>query len=322
MSLCVVAIHTHPLDGFSHCVGYPIFSRIFDCVVRCAVPFFFLSSGYLLGKKTLQQPELTLSVIIARHLPKNIRQYLLWSAIYFPLAAYHLWQTGCTPVQGILRYLRGLIFIGENYNSWMLWYLLSSIYASLFILILLRLNCKPAFIALCGSFVYFFGLAVTWLANYWGQLPYFLQIVKNGISLTVTNGRIFTGFLYIPLGLLLSKKTPSAVLATGLLFFGFCGSYYIDGICRDLMFVISSIGFFSLVTKVKLKNSRIYPIMRQISTTVYFVHMYIWTGYYSLVYGRPTYGLDSFLFTVIISLCLSLLAIRFSGKLLTQNKTQ
>lgn len=45
--------------------------------------------------------------------------------------------------------------------------------------------------------------------------------------------------------------------------------------------------------------------MRKISTIVYFIHMYAWTGYYMLVYGTKTYGIDTFIATSVISVLIS-----------------
>ena len=47
MAFCVVAIHTCPLE---HC-DVIVINDIYDSFVSMAVPFFFLSSGFLLAKK-------------------------------------------------------------------------------------------------------------------------------------------------------------------------------------------------------------------------------------------------------------------------------
>ena len=47
MAVCVVAMHTKPLDGCSN----RIILSVYDSIVNCAVPFFFLASGYLLSVK-------------------------------------------------------------------------------------------------------------------------------------------------------------------------------------------------------------------------------------------------------------------------------
>lgn len=49
LSVCVVAIHTQPLFGMTSC--YP--TKLFEFFISCAVPFFFLTSGYFIELKNV-----------------------------------------------------------------------------------------------------------------------------------------------------------------------------------------------------------------------------------------------------------------------------
>ena len=53
----------------------------------------------------------------------------------------------------VLMYIRGFFFWGEQYNSWPLWYLLSTVYALMLILLLLRR--KLSYRGGCGLVWYF-----------------------------------------------------------------------------------------------------------------------------------------------------------------------
>lgn len=53
MAFCVIAIHTTPLKGIDNYIA----SRLYESVVSIAVPFFFLSSGYLIGRKIKNRKE-------------------------------------------------------------------------------------------------------------------------------------------------------------------------------------------------------------------------------------------------------------------------
>lgn len=64
---------------------------------------------------------------------------------------------------------------------------------------------------------------------------------------------------------------------------------------------VYSIALFLIRVQSNIKDSPRYVFARNISMVVYFIHMYIWTFYYSLVYKHKTYGLDSFLVTTIVS---------------------
>ena len=47
LSFCVIAIHVRPLVD----VNNEIICALFESFARCAVPVFFLASGYLLSRK-------------------------------------------------------------------------------------------------------------------------------------------------------------------------------------------------------------------------------------------------------------------------------
>ena len=47
MAIFVVAIHTHPFEGLSE----NVFIQFWNIIVRFAVPYFFIASGFLLFSK-------------------------------------------------------------------------------------------------------------------------------------------------------------------------------------------------------------------------------------------------------------------------------
>lgn len=147
MALCVVAIHTHPLEG----VTAPFVIKLYKIVVQCAVPFFFLATGYLLACR-MDWPYNSQASIqkLTVYLWKTVKLYLIWSLIYMPLAIYDYVHARFSLLKGTMLYLRGLFLLGEHYNSYILWYLLSTIYAVACIVICLRRNLSPWTI-LCGG---------------------------------------------------------------------------------------------------------------------------------------------------------------------------
>lgn len=66
------------------------------------------------------------------------------------------------------------------------------------------------------------------------------------------------------------------------------------GLIGNFSVIFYSVALFNIAKRVKLKDSKIYPSLRNYSTTMYFIHLYIWTFYYKIVYGTKTYGWDSF----------------------------
>ena len=71
------------------------------------------------------------------------------------------------------------------------------------------------------------------------------------------------------------------------------------------MLAACSVGVFMVAAGVKLKDSPVYTMLRQTGTITYFIHMYVWTAYYSLVYHQKTYGPDSFVCTVLCCFVIS-----------------
>ncbi len=306
LAFFVVAIHTSPLSE----VENPAIKNLFIAVTDCAVPFFFLSSGFLLANKA---KTITLNMdfkkIIIKHLFKTIKLYSLWYVIYTPLSVYYYITTNLSFSYSFLHYLRGFLIFGENYNSWMLWYLLSTIYALLFMIFLLNHKASLKTIFICGTAFFLLGLLITYFVNFSGPLPTHILFIQKIVSTLMVNGRIFTGFLYIPLGFLFAETKLPNILSASLFICGLFINFIFNGFIGDIALVMFSVGLFSIVSQIPLKNSPLYPILRNISTIIYFIHMYVWTLYYSLMYQKKTFGLDSFIVVCLVSTCFAIFII-------------
>lgn len=138
MAICVVAIHTEPL---AKCTNETVYV-MYESFVDMAVPFFFLAAGFLLQNKIELagcNSNIDQISIIKAYLIKIIKFYLIWSLVYLLLDVYHYVIVGQTNIiTWALLYIRGFFFIGQHYNSWQLWYLLSTIYALLLLIMLLK----------------------------------------------------------------------------------------------------------------------------------------------------------------------------------------
>ncbi len=174
MAICVVAIHTHPLEKCE----IDLANRVYTSFVEMAVPFFFISAGFLLGNKM----EIPFSGeknedIIKKYLLKIIKMYLIWTAVYFPLAAYHFISVDTEPLKAVIGYIRGFVFVGEQYNSWPLWYLPSSIYSLLLILFLVKRKKNIEYILCIGGLGFIASILITYLVGYNGSLPTPIYII-------------------------------------------------------------------------------------------------------------------------------------------------
>lgn len=83
---------------------------------------------------------------------------------------------------------------------------------------------------------------------------------------------------------------------------------------RAWLIAICGITLFGIVEQIKLKDSALYPVMRKMSTVLYFVHMYVWTFYYMAVYGEKTYGADNFFAVTAICMGIAMLYVGIKAK--------
>ena len=225
-----------------------------------------------------------------------------------PLAVYFFISSGTSPIKAVLSYIRGVLFIGENYNSCHLWYLLSTIYTLLLIYILLFKIKKSTIksLVLLSIVASVISAGVSALAGYEGEMPAILYGVQKLINYSVTNGQIFRGMIFIPVGMLLAKRQIPFIVNLIILFLGYISNLFIsNSTISNYVMIFTSIALFGVVEKIELKNSAIYPMLRSMGTTIYLTHMYVFTIYYAIAYGEKTYGLDSFLATSIIAALLS-----------------
>ena len=311
MAFCVVAIHTHPLE---HCT-ITFVNNIYDSFVKMAVPFFFLSSGFLLAQKFESSFAAQNNIAIVRkYLLKIIKMYVIWTIVYLPMAIYHYISSGNGILKSVLLYIRGFIFIGEQYNSWHLWYLLSTIYALALVLIFLYLKLSPNQVVIISSIVFLISIGIDYLSAYTGNSNTFIELLIKMIKVSIGSGRILTGFFYIPLGIVLSHSQPKLIVSWLMLILGYSLNVFVENsYLSSLLVAISSIGFFCVINSISLPDSIVYPFVRKMSTVTYFVHMYIWTFYYMLVYREKTYGIDCFLVTIAVCLALSAASVAVMG---------
>lgn len=317
MAFCVVAIHTGPFRAYSGTWGYTVFTHI----TQLAVPFFFLASGFLFARK-LNDPFSAQSNLpaIGAFLRRFVRLYIIWSAVYLPLALADPAIDGQSVGFICANYLRKLIFRGEHYNSWHLWYLLSVIYVVLLLRLLTRLHVPfPVTFGICCT-IYAVGLFLDWLNLQEGELPYVLFRLRQLLILTIVDGRILRGFLFVPIGMLLSRKVLRPVISCILLAGGFTVCCLTGGAIGELSLAVCVIGLFCLAQSLSLHDRRIYPFARQMSTVIYFIHMYVWTFLYWALFRTKTYSTPMFFLTSAVTAALAVLYVWLRGRVRTKRQ--
>lgn len=122
MAVCVVAIHTQPLYGIKSAVV----QRLFDTITSLAVLYFFSVSGFLLFSKidTDISSEKNIEVC-KKYLSRVLSLYVIWNIIYLPITIFEFKENNMSFARYVLDCIRGFLFIGQQFYSWQLWYLLS-----------------------------------------------------------------------------------------------------------------------------------------------------------------------------------------------------
>lgn len=265
MAFCVIAIHTLPLKD----VQNEDITRLFDTFVSLAVPFFFLSSGYFVEKKCEAGTEKLL--LLDKQIRKLIRYYIVWTLIYLPITIYGFVQSGNGFGKSVVLFFRNVIFQGENYDSWPLWYLLSSIYGFAVFKFIVKKGRKfegYSIIAICAAVILQAAVDFIMTANVSGnQLVDFLYIF---IEKTIGKGRIFSGTYYILIGALIARtkivgKRKIVFPAWGAAFFAAARWN------QSLVKIIMSILFFVFV--LMCDGPADGRKFRRTSTIMYYTHM-------------------------------------------------
>ena len=291
-SILVVMIHFQPTGTAQ------INHWIQNCFARIAVPFFFLSSGFFLYKKS--SPEHFEIQTTFSYIQKLIRLYLIWSVIYLPLTYLKYYHGDGKPLlHHIIDYCRRLLFTGTYFHFW---YFPALCLAVLLVSGLLTGKAKPFQIFGISIIFYLIGLAgqsyyglVRPLLNDAPDLLNFLKILRN-IAETTRNG-LHDGFLFVAGGMLcaygkirISARKSCILFVISMLLFA--GEFLLIqrlhwAYANDMyLFLIPTCIFLFLwVSQIMLPESGIYKQLRIMSSLVYYLHLFIGAGI-SMIYQK------------------------------------
>ena len=161
MAIFVIAVHTHPLIG----VNNTTVSKIYISIVYIAVPFFFIVSSYFLFIKVNEFNENKSKEIIISYIKKMVKLYIIWNIIFLPMAIYEYNKEGYSLIKSVMFYIRGFFLVGEHYYSWPLWYLLSTIYSAIFLLVLKKKNIKEKNILIVSTVIFILACIMNYLSD-------------------------------------------------------------------------------------------------------------------------------------------------------------
>lgn len=303
MMIVVISVHTGANYGCTNAVV----GRAYSVLTDLAVQSFFLISGFLLGirlKEPFSAPEN--QAVLRRYLKKTLKMYLVWMLLYSPLAIIHYIRHSTPFLKAVVLYLRGLLLMGEQYNSFQLWYLLSTIYALCLVLLLARRGASLKQTVFVGFLLLIPSIFLYWITGRRDSFTGTLGTIARILYLALGSGRLLLGAFYLPMGMLLAKRQIPRPVSGVLLIVGAALMAALPGTNMKIYFqAIAAVGLVSLLAGVSLPDSAVYPALRKMSIVGYLIHMYVYTIFYWLVYGQRTDGLVSFGATTAITLLIA-----------------
>ncbi len=292
MALCVVAIHTIPHIGLSGKTSFTAVTYFIDC----AVSFFFTAAGFLLGKKVLRVADKGEKCrILLDYALKMTKMYILWSVIYLPQVIYYYVTNHMKPGYCAWDFIRRFIFVGDNYNSYILWYLLSSIFGALFAALMLKADLNERTWIIVSVGMLSLSLGLTYIgSNTEANVLY--AGVGNFMRYTISNGRVLTGAGMIPLGMYLASRKIKLLPGIFTMIFGYILSF--TGIFGGIGLIVTAVGLFMISESIVLPDSPVWKWLRRLSQGIYFTHLWVWSIFYTVRFGEKSFGPETYLWVV------------------------
>ena len=258
MAFCVVAIHVAALSSYT-------MPHVLDFVVRLAVPFFLIATGFFIYPKLFSPNNPPRGKILFKY----IKMYLIWTAVYLPFAILYYMQIDLSFVDAVDDYLSSFILTGETPLAWHLLYL-HSLIVSLVVIIILSYS--KISIELLSFIVFVLSFILDLLIAF--DVPLFKGLISY---LGNYQNFIMTGLPALCLGGLINKyyKTvelllkPVAIIAVVLISLGL----YIAK-CHSYCILFSGLLFVVLMSSQQIRINAS-GLIRESSKYVFFLHLLV-----------------------------------------------
>lgn len=273
-AILIIVLHTGPFSSYSEILRFG-FRSIITVV---AVPFFFLTSGFLFCTKLNSLEEKDKSDYFKKYFKRLGLMYLLWSAVYFIFVAID-WAVNGFGVMDVLEYVRDFFFKGSYSTIWFLPALMTAVtvvyllrkkmsYEKIFLLAI------PFYIIACfGSSYYGISENLSVISDLYNIYFYIFDTIKNGILF---------GWIYVALGGIFSEKTFEEKPVK---YFVFSGVFYVlmagetvaqaflgwstNGVDTKFMLVPLTIYLFMFVMSLNIKSGPAFIWMRKLSLLMF-----------------------------------------------------
>ena len=278
MALFVVEIHTRPFRS------YQILERFVEGIDCIAVPFFFIVSGFfcfrVMSKEDCRDSFSKGIVRIQKFAFKLLRLYLIWTVIFLPVTVFGSILNKDGLLGALLLFVRGTVFVGENYYSWPLWYLLAGAIGFGLIYLFLRGGVSPKRTLAAAFGCLIIGFLITFIQGL-DSAPVFIALPVKLYTLIFGSSRngLFVGFFYISVGMifgLYSVKLSAIPLKLEFFcfVFGVVGSVVLSNDVHLPFCALSSCSLTLIVLRKQGDESGNFLMARGSSTVIYLVHMF------------------------------------------------
>ena len=286
---------------------------------RMAVPFFLISSAFMLKSSLAKKQEMKL------YIKRVLKQYLLWSGIYVPYALAYFWTLPLPKHYAPLALLAGLLYIGLCYQ---LWYIPAFLLGLLLVHFLYRkLDPKKTFAlllilyALGAIETYHAYLAPSLLTDWYDAYAKLFFTSRNGLFYTPIF--IYLGYFlgdYGQIALFQKKRWLSLLLASLFLLGEGVLVYIRQGLDKNFFFALIpfTLFLFNWLLKAEWKREKNWRHLKDLSILYFFLHpIFIELSFFLLKSRHLTKwetGSWAFLLTLILTHLTSELVIRWRGK--------
>ncbi len=275
-AILIVIIHANPFSTYSSVAAFA-FRNI---IATVAVPFFFVTSGFLFCVKLNTLPSEDKSSYFRKYFLRLLTMYLLWSAVYFIFVLTDWIRNGFTSAD-LLIYIRDFFFEGSYSTIWFLPALMTAVTIVYFLkkkftYFQIFLMALPFYLFAClGSSYYGLTKQIPLISDLFNVYYSFFDTIKNGVLF---------GFVYVALGGIFSENTEKLILPIKksilwiVVFFATMATETVGqrllgwsakGVDTKLMLLPLSFFIFSFVLSINCKSKSVYIWMRKLSLMMF-----------------------------------------------------
>lgn len=205
-AILIIVLHTAPFSSYSKLLTFG-FRNIITII---AVPFFFLTSGFLAFKKLDSLEGERKGAYIVQYLKRLFVMYLIWSAVYFVFVVIS-WSREGFSMGAVLEYVKNFFFEGSYSTIWFL----PALFAATLLVYWLhkRWSYRMIFAIACAIYLFTLGASSYYgLAEQVSALKAVYELYYSVFD-TVKNGVCF-GLIFVSMGAMISECEEKITQAT------------------------------------------------------------------------------------------------------------